>query len=147
MDTRSIAAVLLKIAGLIMIGACVAQLPSYFPIRLAGSNWSPAEALLAAAVTVGPAALLGACFWFFPGTIANKIVVADPSSSEPIELHAILMIAIAVLGLFLIAHGTTNLVYHIASLVQLQRLEPGIPFIPPTMFAGAIANAVEVIIG
>jgi hypothetical protein len=146
-DTRSIAVVLLKIAGLVLIGACVTQLPSYFPVRLEGGRWSPAESLVAAAITVGPAALLGACFWFFPGTIANKIVTANPGTFESSGLSAILLVAIAVLGLFLMAHGAIDLVYHVATLVRLQHLNPDIAVAPPTIFAGAIASVVEIVIG
>src|ERR1039457_449040 len=105
MDNRSIAVVLLKIAGPILIGACLTQLPTHFPVRLEGGRWSAAESLVAAAITVGPAALLGACFWLFPGTIANKIVTANPGTFESSGLSAILLVAIAVLGLFLMAHG------------------------------------------
>jgi hypothetical protein len=146
-DTKSIAAVLLKVAGLILIGACVTQLPSYFPARFEGSNWSFAESVVSAAATVGPALLLGLCLWFFPGTIANKVVAPVPEASTPFEFQVLLLIAVVILGLFLIAHGTVDLVYHVATLVQMQRLNPAIPFVPPSVFAGLIASALEIVIG
>jgi hypothetical protein len=147
MDTKSIAAVLLKIAGLVLIGACVTQLPSYFPVRLEAGEWSPSQSIFAAVLTVGPAALLGICLWFFPGTIANKIVAPAAGVPEPSGLDAILVLSVAVLGLYLMAHGTVDLIYHLATIVRLRQLNQDVIPIPPTVFAGAIASAVEIAIG
>jgi hypothetical protein len=90
---------------------------------------------------------LGVCFWFFPGTLVNKIVAPAAGVPEASELNVILVLFVAVLGLFLMAHGTVDLVFHLATIVRLRNLNQDVVAIPPTVFAGAIASTVEIAIG
>jgi len=82
MDTRGISTVLLKVTGLVLIAVSVTQLPGYFPVRFQGQSWEPSQALIMAAMTMGPVVLLGVALWMFPGVISNKIVAASEAKAS-----------------------------------------------------------------
>ncbi len=147
MDTRGISTVLLKITGLLLIAVSVTQLPGYFPVRFQGQSWEPSQALLMAAITMGPVVLLGVALWMFPGAISNKIVAASEAKASNDELRGLQQIAIATLGLYLVAHGSADVIYHVTTVIQLQRQNPGYDFVPATVLGGVIAAAVQVVLG
>jgi hypothetical protein len=147
MDIRGIAAVLLKVTGLVLIAVSVTQLPGYFPVSFEGDSWEPSVALTMAAITMGPVVLLGVALWFFPGAISNKIVSASEAKASNDDLMGLQAIAIATLGLYLVAHGVADLAYHVVTTIQLQRQNPGYDFIPATVLGGTVAAVAQVIIG
>jgi uncharacterized membrane protein len=148
MDTRTIAATLLKVAGLVIITYTVSQLPSYFPVRLGGEQgYSIAAAMLEAAFTLLPSFLLGICFWFLPGTITNKVVAPHQTADDPANIEVIERVAISVLGLYLVAHGISDLIYNLTTLYQLRRQFPDQEVMPARPVAGLVSSAAEGLIG
>jgi hypothetical protein len=148
MDTRGVGAILLKVAGLVLIVMAVADLPSFFSPLSMGANWSIKEAVGTAALILGPLIVLGILLWLFPGTIVNKIVADAPASSQassdprPIEL-----VALTFLGIYLVARGIIDggqvLVFVIAT--QIQSSEHA--FISASIFSRFAAVVLEVLIG
>jgi hypothetical protein len=148
MDTRTLAATLLKVAGLVIITYTVSQLPSYFPVRLgAEQGYSIAAAMMEAALTLLPSFLLGVGFWFLPGTITNKIVAPHQAGGDSTSIEVIERVAISVLGLYLVAHGITDLIYNLTTLYQLRRQFPDQEIMPARPIAGLVSSAAEGLIG
>jgi hypothetical protein len=145
MDTRSIAAILLKTAGLILITLSVARLPGLFPVVAQSGGLSYAQILIAAAFGIGPQLILGAVFWLFPGTIANRIVSASASDGAPLQFREFQLIAITVLGLYLLAHALTEIAYLDTTAVSFYRQNPEMPLTP--MFGRVAAVAMEFLVG
>lgn len=84
----------------------------------------------------------------FPALIiANKIVSAGSGAGQPFELREVQVVAVTVLALYLVARGITDLVYHIATIVYLQRQNPELTFIPASVIGGVASAATEVIVG
>jgi hypothetical protein len=143
MDIRAISAVLLKVAGLVLIALSIAQVPSHFPLAMR-EGWGSVALLLAIAVGIGPQLLLGAAFWFFPGTIANKIV-AGPTMPEASDFKELQLVALAVVGVYLIAQALTECAYLAATVIAVSRESPDVPLTP---LAGRAAAAIaELMIG
>jgi hypothetical protein len=146
MDTRAIGAILLKIAGLFLIAESVASLPAFFSPMSVGAHWTFTEAAATAAVTIGPTAVAGILFWFFPGAIVNKIVapadLPETLGSRPIEL-----VAVTLVGVSLISGSLVKLSRAIASWVVVQSQSPDHMFIWASLAANFVAIIVEAAIG
>ena len=145
-DTRSIGAVLLKVTGLVLVLVSVSQLPGYFPLTGRGYDFSAAEALTAAALALGPLAVLGLVLWFFPGTLVNKIVAPGPADPAPIDARPLELVAITVVGIYLVADGLISAVRSGVLLVFVQRQNEMIA-IPASVFANIGATLAELAIG
>ncbi len=100
-----------------------------------------------AVITMGPVVLLGLALWMFPGTISNKIVAVSETRASNDELRGLQQIAIATLGLYLVAHGIADLIFHVITVIHLQRQNPGYDFVPATVLGGLFAAAVQVALG
>src|ERR1700687_2631137 len=147
MDTKDIAATLLKIAGLVLIAFALMQLPSYFPAPLdPNSSWSLPQAFAAAAITVGPIALLGVVLWFFPGSITNKII-SGSRTSESLGIVEVETVALTVIGVYLAIHGVVDTVYHVTTLIQFHRLYPGVNLTPAITLGGLVAALTQIVLG
>ena len=148
MDTRGIGAVLLKVAGLVLITMSVANLPGFFSPLSAGVDWSFGESAGAAAVILGPLAVLGVVFWLFPGAIVNKIVAEAPSSqASSFDPRPIELIALAILGIYLIARGAIDLIQVISFIVAMQVQNSEHAFISATIISRVAAIGAQVLIG
>ena len=146
MDARSLGVILLKVAGLVLIAMSVAELPGYFPLARRGWDWSLGEVLATAALSLGPLALLGLLLWLFPGTIANKIVTGPPAPGGETNARSVELIALTVLGLFLVARGLMDGVRDVAFIVVAQRQAPD-AMLPPAILAHMAAALAELVIG
>jgi hypothetical protein len=144
MDTRSIAVILLKVAGLVLVSLGVTRLVGFFPIGQGGSFSYP-EILVAAALGIGPQVLLGAAFWFFPGSIANRIVSGGTSEDSSVQLREFQLIAITVLGLYLVANALADAVYLATATISYYRQSPDMTFGP--ILGRVAACAAELAIG
>jgi len=146
MDTRAIGAILLKIAGLVLIAESAASLPAFFSPVSVGANWTFAEAAATAAATIGPMAVVGILFWLFPGSIVNKIVasadVPESVGSRPIEL-----VAVSLVGISLISGSLVKLSREIASWVVIQAQSPDHMFIWASLVSNFVAIMVQAAIG
>src|SRR5258708_306657 len=121
MDTRSIAAVLLKITGLVLIVVSVSQLPGYFPLTGRGYDFSIGEVLATAAIALGPLVLLGLGLWLFPGTVANRIVSSAPTDTVIVDGRPIELVALTIVGVYLFADGLIGAVRDAVLLVFMHR--------------------------
>jgi len=147
MDTRSIGALIIKTTGLVMIVLSVIQIPGYFPLTSRGYGFSVGEILGAAAIGLGPLALIGLLFWFFPGTVTNRIVSGPPTSDSPIDLRPLELVALTVLGVYLIAEGLIGAARGAVLVMFVSRQNPGSELIPASIIASLGATAAELLIG
>ena len=140
MDTRTLAATLLKVAGLVIALHALMNLPSYFPLGTPGGPPpSPSLAIAGAALNVLPPFLLGLALWFFPGRVSNKIIT-PPVEGEATTVASIERVAVTVLGLYFLTWGLADLARQLAILAQL---EENRKIIVP----GALSAAIQIAIG
>ena len=142
MDTRGVSVVLLKLTGLVLIVISVSQLPSYFPLSGRGYDFSMGQVLGTAALALAPLALIGLVLWFFPGTVANKVVSGAPAD---VDLAPIELVALTILGLYLVTDGIIAAVRSVVLLIFMSRQDLG-P-IPVSVLANIAATAAELLIG
>jgi hypothetical protein len=147
MDAKTISAILLKVAGLMIVAMCVAQLPSYFPLMGRGAEWSLTEVLATSAISLGPLTVLGLCLWFFPGTIANRIVSGESLSRSASDVRAIELVALTVLGIYILTWGVIDVVRDVVFIVAMQRQSPDYVPIPASIVGRIAASVAQLIIG
>ncbi|APV52010.1 hypothetical protein BWI17_21470 [Betaproteobacteria bacterium GR16-43] len=147
MDTKTIAALLLKITGLVLIVYCVAQLPAFFAYTSLGYDFSIGQAIGAAAAALLPLTVLGLFLWFFPGTVANKIVSGTSEQSAPADTRSIELVALTILGVYLLTMGLVDVVRDIAFLIAIHRQDPGLTLIPASVVSRVAATIAELLIG
>ena len=147
MDTRSIAALLLKITGLVLIVISISQIPGYFPLTHRDYGFSIGEVLTTAAVALGPLVLIGFVLWFFPGTVTNKIVSTAPSDSTVFDVRPIELVALTILGVYLGTHALIGLIRDITFLVVENRQTNGLVTTPASVIAHLVAAVAELVIG
>jgi hypothetical protein len=143
MDTKSIAALIIKITGLILIVVVVAELPTYVPFTSRGYDFSIGETLGAVALGLGPLALAGLLLWFFPGTITNRIV-SGPGPA--VDFRPLELVAITVLGIWLLADGIIGAVRDAVTLIVMSRYPSSQP-IPASIVGHIGATLAELVIG
>jgi len=148
MDTKTLSATLLKVAGLVVLAWVAVQLPSYFPLAI--DPYAPrslADGALAASIALAPMALLGAVFWFFPGSITNRILFRSGEKDAPVAVADVERVALTVLGVYLVVHGIVDVVYNAITVINVHRstLEP--KSLPPITIAGIAASALEALLG
>jgi hypothetical protein len=147
MDTRSIGAIIIKITGLVMVVISIIQIPAYFPLTGRGYSFSFGEMLGTAALGLGPLALIGLLLWFFPGTITNRIVSGAPAGSTPIDFRPLELIALTVLGVFILAEGLVGAVRDAAVIIVMNRQSPAPALIPASIVGHIAATIAELAIG
>jgi hypothetical protein len=146
MDTRTISIVLLKITGLVLLVICVSQLPGYFPLTGRGYEFSIGEVLATAAVALVPLSLIGLALWFFPGTVANKIVSPSPESAIA-DSRAIELVALTVLGVYLVADGLVGATRDVAIVILANRQDASSSLLPTSVVAHIAATVVQLLVG
>jgi len=147
MDTRSIAAVLLKVTGLLLIVFSVSQLPAYFPLTGSTYGFSIAEVLSTTAIALGPLTLVGLLLWFFPGTLTNKIVSSAPSDPGVADVRPIEQVALTILGVYLGVHAIIGGARDVILFVVVNRQNGNLGAVPASVIAHAGATVVEAVIG
>jgi hypothetical protein len=147
MDTRAISTILLKVAGLIVIVLCVGQVPGYFSVMTREAGWTLAQVLGTIGLTLGPLAILGIGLWFFPGTVANRIVSGAPVPESTFDPRPLELIALTVVGIYLVAHAIIDIAYNVALAITLLRVVPDLANVPPSVIARIAAALVQIIIG
>jgi hypothetical protein len=143
MDTKDIAALLLKTAGLLMFAYAIFEIPYYaFPRAGANQEYSFIATFMQAVAYLTLPIVLGLVLWFFPATVVNKIVAGD-KLTDGLRTQDFERLALTVIGLWFVAHGIADLAYHLGSYVlwsrQFPQPQPLEPF--PVMIA-AIAKVV-----
>jgi hypothetical protein len=146
-DTKSIAVVLLKITGLVLIVISISGLPAYFPLTGDAYKFSIREVLATAAVALGPLAIIGLILWFFPGTVANKIVSGEPSDPSAGGARPIELAALTVLGVYLVTHAILGAVRDGVLLILVSRDNGNFSAVPASVTAHIAATIAELLIG
>ena len=148
MDTKSIAAIIIRIVGLVMIVISVLQIPAYFPLTHRGYDFSVGEALATGLLALGPLALAGLLFWFFPGTITNRIVSgARAPDSSATDFRPLQLVALTVLGIYLLASGLIGVVRDVVLVIVMHRQSSGTELIPASIVAHIAATVAQLLIG
>src|SRR4051812_24485584 len=147
MDTRSIAAVLLKVTGLVLIVFSVSQLPGYFPLTSSTYRFSIAEVLSTTAIALGPLTLIGLLLWLFPGTLTNRIVSSAPSDLGVADVRPIEQVALTILGIYLLAHAIIGGARDVILFIVVNRQNGSLGAVPASVIAHAGAAVVEAVIG
>ncbi|HZZ91012.1 MAG TPA: hypothetical protein VFE23_00515 [Usitatibacter sp.] len=147
MDMRGISAVLLKITGLVMVVMCIAQVPSYFSLMTREGGWSFWQITGTAAMTLGPLTVAGLVLWFFPGTVANKIVSVGDAAQGSFDWRPLELIALTILGLYLIARGVVNLTFDVVVMALMLDQSPDFSSLPLSTIARMVAAGAELAIG
>ncbi|MFZ3321077.1 MAG: hypothetical protein WA190_01825 [Usitatibacter sp.] len=147
MDTRSITVILLKITGLVLIVIAISGVPSYFPLTGGDYNFSVREVLATAAAALGPLAVFGLILWFFPGTVANKIVSGAPLDASAADARPLELVALTILGVYLVTHAIFGVVRDGTFLIIVSRDNGNLSAVPPWVSAHIVATIVELLIG
>ena len=147
MDTKTIGTILIKTTGLLLLVVSVSQLPGYFPLTGRGYDFSIGEALAAAALALGPIALLGFGLWFFPGTLVNKIVYSSPADPPSTDTRPIELVALSLLGVYLLADGLIGIVRDIVIVIVVNRRDQNMDLLPASVVAHMVATGVQLLIG
>lgn len=147
MDTRGIAAVLLKVTGLVLIVFSISQLPAYFPLTGRDYEFSMREVLATTALGLGPLVAAGLILWFFPGTLTNKIVSSASPDSAPTDSRPIELVALTILGVYLMAHGIIGAVRDIVFVIVSSRQTYDLAAVPASIIAHAAATGAELLMG
>jgi hypothetical protein len=99
MDAKDLAALLLKIAGLVILGHALFQVPYFFPLdEISGGKFSFADAAMSAVYYTTLPLVVGALLWFFPATISNKIVSGEKLSDASFGVKQFEQVALALIG-------------------------------------------------
>jgi hypothetical protein len=147
MDTRTVSTILLKVTGLVLLVVSISQLPSYFPLTGRGYDFSIGEVLATAAAALVPLALVGLALWFFPGTVANKIVSTTSAESATADSRPIELVALTVLGVYLVADGLIGAARDVAIVIVVNRQDASSSLLPASIVAHIVATAVQLLIG
>lgn len=146
MDTRDLAKVLLKIAGLVIFATAIFDIPYYLPPY---SRLEPGESVVSALLWAAAMLLLpiviGLAFWFFPGKVVNRIVSGDRIAEAGVTVAQIERAALTVVGIWLAASGLTDLVYKIVSVIAISRQHPG--SLSLEVWSPVIAGGAKLIVG
>jgi hypothetical protein len=147
MDTKNVAVLLLKITGLVLISVCVSQLPAYFSLSSRAYDFSIGEILAAAAIALGPLLLLGLGLWFFPGTIANKVVFRPPPDSAIVDGHPLELAGLTIVGVYLVSDGLIGALRDIVLFIAMHNEANVSPTVPASVIAHIAATVGKLLIG
>ena len=144
MDTKDIAALLLKTAGLVMFAYAIFDIPYYFLPSKTDSEYSFIASFMQAAGILALPIVLGLLLWFFPATVVNKIVSGD-KLTDGLQVRDLERVALTVIGIWFVAFGVSDLVYQAGSMILMKRQFPDAP--PVEAWLGIIAAAAKVLVG
>ena len=100
-------------------------------------------------LTIAIVLLVVAFLWFFPLTIARKLLPAmkEPRSEETMDSHVALSVGITLIGLWVLAYGIVGAVYWIKLFLGLRReIDTGDYVWPPEHKAAMVATAVQLVV-
>src|SRR6266513_4718455 len=104
MDAKDLAALLLKIAGLVILGHALFQVPYFFPLdEISGGSFSFADAFMSFVYFTTLPLVVGTLLWFFPATISNKIVSGKKFADASFGLRQFEQVALTRIGIWLLA--------------------------------------------
>lgn len=130
MDYREISKLFIKLTGLLIIAYSVVYLP--YEIR---SVLDPRPESVSIVQYIGVKivpyllpVILGGLLWFFPGTLTNTFVKGESQANGKGEtLEKLEIVAVSVLGLYLLFKAISDLTYHISLISITGGLRPSTP--------------------
>jgi|SRR5450755_1151525 len=145
MDAKDLAALLVKIAGLVIVGHALFEVPYFFPLdEISAGKFSYADALMSAVYYITLPLVVGALFWFFPATISNKIVSGKKLSDSGFGVAEFEQVALTLIGVWLIAYGIVDLFSFFAGVAVAERHFEGLP---PRVYGALLAAVSRVLVG
>ena len=147
LDAKGIATIIIKITGLVMLVVAIIQIPAYFPLTGRGYDFSIAQTLGMAAAGIGPLALAGLVLWYFPGTVTNRIVSGPAAGGATRDFRPVEIVALTVLGVYLVAHGLVDAVRDTVILIVLNRQDSTAALLPASIVGRMAGTLAELLIG
>jgi hypothetical protein len=148
MDTKDIAALLVKTAGLILFGYAVIRLPAYIlPGGDPNAPFSIAALFAQAAVFLALPMLLGLLFWFFPATVTNKMVSGEKLAGAQFGLREFERVALTIVGVSIVAYGLADFIHAVAVAYFLHNQHPEVTPLPSDIYAGIVLPVAKIAIG
>src|SRR5262245_34910547 len=152
MDYKSLSALLLRVAGVIILVSAVGTIPSTF-VKLYDAKSATADVMVSWLLTVsavGVPILVGLALIYFPMMITNQLLHTEGEST--IDLSRLEQLAFSVLGVYFVANALLDGFHWIAELrlyfVFYEEMAPVQPFrLPPRSFADIAASCLQLIIG
>ena len=148
MDTKDIAALLVKTAGLILFGYAVIRVPAYIlPVGDPNAPFSIAALFAQAAVFLALPMLLGLLFWFFPATVTNKMVSGEKLAGAQFGLREFERVALTIVGVSIVAYGLADFIHAVAVAYFLHNQHPAVTPLPSDIYAGIVFPVAKIAIG
>ena len=119
MDTKNFSNLLIKVAGIIIVIVSVKNIPYYIPYY---QTMSLSLFMGTVIVPILIPVLIGIFMFTRPERITNKVLVEDDKVVKDIDNETFLkfeQIALSVLGFYLLFQSTSDLVFHMTKLIQV----------------------------
>jgi hypothetical protein len=155
MDYRSLTKLFVKIGGMLIILYAFNQASASF--SLAGSLYAK-EGILMNALVVGVLPVLfplvlGIALFYFPATVANRVLIDDvkPNEAARLPIDRVEEAALVLLSVYILVHSLGDIVYGLSRVkfyyvfVDSQGF-PGAPAIMPEDFAQIVAAVFQVVV-
>jgi hypothetical protein len=119
-------------------------------MTLASLMWSPSAEGAAGSYAIGATVVVGfaAYLWFFPLTIARKLlpVMREPRSEESLDASVALALGITLIGLWFLAQAVTKILYWAALAAVVARHHEDAFEWTPQQYASMVSTAVEFVV-
>jgi hypothetical protein len=157
MDHRALAALILRIAGLLVIVSAITYATKSFgPLVVADNIPKMGIALLLASVLVSVVmpVLLGLVLVYFPGTITTRVLrIEGLEFGNDNDFKALQRVAFATIGLWLALYALIDAVYFYSKARLFFQFLQGMPSysklppLSPDDFGGLVASGLQLIVG
>ena len=156
MDHKALSALILRIAGLLVIVYTVINVaksfgPFFDPTMMRGVGVWPV--VLAALLSVGLPILIGLLLIYFPSTMATSVLKVQGAEVNAEDIRPLQRVAFSTLGLWLALYAIIDAVYFWGKTrLYFQYMEDmpaygKAPALPPDDFGGLLSCAVQLVIG
>jgi hypothetical protein len=153
MDHRSLTALMLRIAGVLILVELVTSAPHTIMnlLHFGGKETAPVDALALTSLALVLPLAIGLVLIYFPSSIAGRIVRTDHAGEEAKAVsESLLPVAIACLGVYFVSVALYDEVYWLAKLriyyVFEERHGNAIPLAPQD-FAGIVSAVFQFTVG
>jgi hypothetical protein len=156
MDHKALSALILRLAGLLVIVYTVTNVaksfgPFFDPTTMRGVGvW---QVLVAALLSVGLPILIGLLLVYFPSTIATSVLKVQGGEVSAEDVRPLQRVAFSTLGLWLTLYSVIDAVYFWGrARLYFQYIEDmpaygNAPALTPGEFGGLLSCAVQLVIG
>ena len=138
-------AVAARLFAIYLLLSIIKYIPSsvQFLAQDAGASWM---ALYATVLVVG--LVVCALLWFFPLTVARKLlpVMREQRSEQALDASVAISIGLTLIGVWVMAYGLVDGVYWLTLIVRTRQMNPAYFEWMPEQIAGMFATAVQILI-